>query len=1597
MFVSPASNASSRASPPREGGGGAAAGRDVVGDVKVKLESIRQMVQNAPQTTAPAAALQAMPPPPPELGARPGTHHLVAPVPGTTKWRDIATELRARVDFAFAKRVHNCFMDRYHENARDARQASELITNAREAIKNATAKGAEASKSVVRAAELRGLVREQNKIIEEALESASTAVTDSRTIVEFACPAIVRAVNRGAAMDAEFEGIRQLMHAGIKAGTAPASLEDALELLGQSTEEIIARKVYLDRLVSQLEKSKNPGKGSVTREVEMSRMTTVLQTFELSDDETKFREPAEDMDFHSNPTDELAAHAEREAPGGAAAAAGSRASSITSRAAGSRASSVASSAAVLTPVRERVRNDVIANQVAMAQERLGRLIPLLPRVPVEDDDDNASTAPSTSGSGAARGAAPARGGRGGRGRGRGAARGTGHNTQVGGGGAPAALVAMANGRLTERPKPANVVAANLRADRNSATELRSSARLFGCDAAARIMAGMENGCPAGTCFPGEKFRLSYTNHLRPVTNGEFRFGEIPDAMARPMFEHPRAFEDTSSLYTGMMSGVTVSASTARSDAGIATEISKIFDRRSVFNTHAPEQIVPMLIPLVAASRIKLGSPEWLDLGRAFASTYARYARGALIARAAWAEMTAQKTLIARARAWVASENDDTFSPRTRRDTAALSDRMFAQWVFGTHNGGGIGLLRNAAAAATPTVHDDFDFLYSSTLSKEASPGIMYRALTNDPFAARNYPLIFALFAETCSLGEASGAAFGGMLEDYVAFREEYRTSMRAVHQSVVTAFIAGTVDIVGHARTYGTGIRVAAGANAIEATLQEAKAELKTKIATAVVALRDADARGDESPVQRAINDTARSTVERSAEAAAEVGGATRVQTFASPEDFEWNFAHENNCALMFMHMIRRDGLMQRQNTLRAERETRIGTKYPDVAQALATGLPTPISVGVLLAALAHVREPDDVIATIGMAIDTIRKNEIDAACAAAWQVIGAEKTGRITMRTVGDYSEYDSPTDFDAWQSKWALDALHAAAVDAAAREMNIGAFAARILWLTYICIPSASPSGVSSAHWYRFDPKSHYLRKLTGSGELTTDISEWVYKAFDTSKRVVANAANIIERKLQTMEGIGRADQGENALLQATTAAAKHIDTGLTMLERLFTSDRGRVTIVNAMRNTSLLTSVGMGEFVNDDPGLLAFENGIVDLKSTNPTEVIFRAGKIEDYITMTTKINMPYGGLIKHRARATQGEEAAAPSGEEFSDTHPDVVALGHYLAQVFPDVDERHYALVDFSSFLYGRNADRQFRTWIGKGANSKSLLAKIFQKMFGMYAFDLPVEAVATKQFRNSSSASPELAQGVGARIAFMSEPASGTELDAGIIKRLTGNERIFARGLHENGGSRDIMYKIIMLCNDPPSLSDFDEASKKRLVFLPFLSKWSLSAPTNPDDQERQHHYPMDTLFEKHVPMLARALAWKLFHVYPEYKQRGKLPPCPAVVTNFINNYWKDCDIYLGFQDDCIAQTPNGVQGMLKVQDAYAAFQRWWAERNPGGSKRQPSFQDFKMNMSRVDRLGAFQIERRGGMSGWTEWCLRVPDAEEEEEAPVAEETSDEE
>ena len=324
--------------------------------------------------------------------------------------------------------------------------------------------------------------------------------------------------------------------------------------------------------------------------------------------------------------------------------------------------------------------------------------------------------------------------------------------------------------------------------------------------------------------------------------------------------------------------------------------------------------------------------------------------------------------------------------------------------------------------------------------------------------------------------------------------------------------------------------------------------------------------------------------------------------------------------------------------------------------------------------------------------------------------------------------------------------------------------------------------------------------------------------------------------------------------------------------------------------------------------DPWLVAFENGVYDLKRN-----IFRDGEPNDNISK----NLP----ISYR--------------NDFTIDSPSVKMAIDFFLRIFPDESIRDYFLSIQSEVFLGRNKQKIFQIWTGDGDNGKSITQDIFERMLGELCVKLPTSTI-TGQRGQSSSACPELVRaGSGARMCIVQEPGKTDRINTGMLKELSGNDKFYARGLHKDPVDINPMFKLVMVCNKPPVIdnSQSDQATWNRTRLIPFESffpKDESLVPLTLEEQLEKKIFQRDPNFSDKIPDMIEGVAWYLLEIYKNNK--GKIIVEPKKVLEATAEYRKSNDNFKRFLDE---KVEDSEEGRLSFNQLYDAFKDWYRESYP--------------------------------------------------------------
>jgi putative DNA primase/helicase len=139
----------------------------------------------------------------------------------------------------------------------------------------------------------------------------------------------------------------------------------------------------------------------------------------------------------------------------------------------------------------------------------------------------------------------------------------------------------------------------------------------------------------------------------------------------------------------------------------------------------------------------------------------------------------------------------------------------------------------------------------------------------------------------------------------------------------------------------------------------------------------------------------------------------------------------------------------------------------------------------------------------------------------------------------------------------------------------------------------------------------------------------------------------------------------------------------------------------------------------------------------------------------------------------------------------------------------------YALTGDTSY------DCFFVLYGAKSRNGKSTLMETVAHLLGEYACASSPQTFS-KRSGDGASPTPDIARLQGARLVNMPEPDKGMELNASLMKQLTGGDTLVGRFLNENPFEFPMESKIFIGTNHLPRVSDDTVFASGRVKIIPF-------------------------------------------------------------------------------------------------------------------------------------------------------------------------------
>ena len=158
---------------------------------------------------------------------------------------------------------------------------------------------------------------------------------------------------------------------------------------------------------------------------------------------------------------------------------------------------------------------------------------------------------------------------------------------------------------------------------------------------------------------------------------------------------------------------------------------------------------------------------------------------------------------------------------------------------------------------------------------------------------------------------------------------------------------------------------------------------------------------------------------------------------------------------------------------------------------------------------------------------------------------------------------------------------------------------------------------------------------------------------------------------------------------------------------------------------------------------------------------------------------------------------------------------------FLNQIFDNDQELiRYVQKAVGYSLTGSTREQSMFVLFGAGSNGKSVFLDTISYIMGSYATNMQADTIMVR--KANGGANTDIARLKGARLVTSSEPNEGVRMDEGLVKQLTGGDKVTARFLYGKEFEFTPEFKLWLATNHKPIIRGTDDGIWRRMNLIPF-------------------------------------------------------------------------------------------------------------------------------------------------------------------------------
>ena len=208
---------------------------------------------------------------------------------------------------------------------------------------------------------------------------------------------------------------------------------------------------------------------------------------------------------------------------------------------------------------------------------------------------------------------------------------------------------------------------------------------------------------------------------------------------------------------------------------------------------------------------------------------------------------------------------------------------------------------------------------------------------------------------------------------------------------------------------------------------------------------------------------------------------------------------------------------------------------------------------------------------------------------------------------------------------------------------------------------------------------------------------------------------------------------------------------------------------------------------------------------------------------------------------------------------------------------------------------------------GGRRNGKSIFLETISDLMGTYANSMQATSIMIKQ---NVGINTDIARLKGARLVTSSEPNEGFRFDEGLIKQLTGGDKVTARKLYGEEFEFNPEFKLWLATNHKPIIRGTDDGIWRRMIVIPF----NVQIPEHKVDKDLKYKLQREA---------SGILNWAVDGCL-KWQREGL--ETPASIKESVKVYRSEMDVIEAFVEDCLVKDPDRT---IPASQVYKIYKQW--------------------------------------------------------------------